>query len=330
MMKKYLFIFVLIAGIVTANAQNWGGNSGNGNNNNGYTLHAEGDVDYWGKNGSQGNMIGYYREGTGWKFENGAFTFSSKYTWTDLGQQIDPKQSGSLANTKLDLKNITAFGYYKIENGVAGEKMMMFGNRDENGEFTVKNSVIFNDGDKIGIYAKINETKTVNLYEHTVNEGTWVHPNKVTYISESKDSYVNSDGETVQHRNQGKFYQQKTVNVTTTYTTTDDGDNDTVTVINNVDRDSRGDEIQYFCLFLDGFSAVDHYEYYLKHIVTGDDWNDFIDDVNDQNTGGTTVTDSDGNPVTPSTGGQPLPGLLMTLAIGGTAIAGMKKRNKKA
>ncbi|MBP5671582.1 MAG: hypothetical protein J6X49_04265 [Victivallales bacterium] len=102
----------------------------------------------------------------------------------------------------------------------------------------------------------------------------------------------------------------------------------------NVDTDSRGDEKQYFCLFdarpgKPGIASASHYEYFLDGFLAKKDdqtYEQFIDEVIEQNGGNTNITDSDGNAV----GGQPLPGLLLTMVIGGTAVAGIAKKRKKA
>ncbi len=284
-------------------------------------------VQYEGATGSQGNMITYRRTDAdlGWQFNNGVFEFTSQYIWTDLATRIDMKETSSIRRGYSDLKDtdIVEFGYYKI--GGDSQAMLMF-QRNDAGELTAKNSVIFEGGDKIGIYAKIQEEKKVTKYEHI-----W---NGEKYYSDSKNSFVDENG--IRHNSHNGKKVTVTESSINTYTTTNTnaaGLEGASVVTNNVDRDSRGEETQYFCLFTDGFGAVDHFEYYLAHVVTGDNYNDFIQDVIGQNTDEngnpiSTIVDSNGQTV--SVSGQPLPGLLVSLCIGGIATGvGVSKKRKK-
>lgn len=242
-----------------------------------------------------------------WSYDDGVFTFSSAYVWTDFAARIDYKQSGSASRSNVQMADLVEFGYYKIDNGVAGQAMPMFA-FGADGAMAIHNSAIFNGGDKIGIYAKI-QSMTGDSWErreigHYNKKGKWV-----------VDGYewVKVPGETV----------------TKTWTTTANAIDGAYKNQNNVDHDSLGKETQYFCLFLDKFGFVDHFEYYLAGMVAGDDYNQFISDVIDQNTGAdgkpsTVVVDgSTGKPVTT---GQPLPGVLVSVALGGAAIAAFRRR----
>lgn len=243
-----------------------------------------------------------------WNYNDGVFTFNSTYVWTDFAARIDYKKSGSASRSDMKLEDLVEFGYYKINgSGEAGAAQVMF-QRNEAGEMVTKNSVILNGGDKIGIYAKI-QTSTDGHYEqveygHYNKKGKWI-------VDGYNWKYV--DGETT----------------TKTYTTTANAIEGAEKVVNNVDHDSVGKDTQYFCLFIDRFNLQDHFEYYLAHIVTGDNYNEFISDVIDQNTDPngnpiTVITDGDGNPV--KTSGQPLPGLMVSLAIGAAAVGGLKRK----
>ncbi len=262
--------------------------------------------------------------GDGWSFDNGTFTFSSQFIWTDFAARVDPKASGSLAATNLSLNDIVEFGYYKIENGVPGNTNVMF-HRDSNGNFDITNSVIFNKGESIGIYAKIRESQEVGHYEYSVKS----NGKRVVYTSDSDKGYYDNRGEW-HYSSKGKWVSDGEETVVNTYTTTEGAIEGASTVINNVDHDSIGQETQYFCLFLESFSAVDHFEYYLAHVITGDNYdniNDFINEVViPANEGGSTITDSNGNPVG---SGQPLPGLLLTLSFGGAIATGLCKARKR-
>ncbi|MBR6060340.1 MAG: hypothetical protein IKP58_19395 [Victivallales bacterium] len=307
MMKRFITIAVLVATVTSVMA-----------------------VTYNSRMGTQGNMVYYERTDIdkGWIYDNGTFEFTSAYVWTDLSTRLDPKASGSISLSKYNENDLVEFGYYKI-GGDNSQAMVMY-KLNEAGEVSIKNSVIFEDGDKIGIYAKINETQnlTTGHYVHTVNEGTRWNPNYVDYESDSKNYYY-KDGQKVNNKNGGKWVADTTT-VTKTYKTTTDAVADlegASVVINNVDHDSRGQETQYFCLFTDKFGAVDHFEYYMAGLINSNgNYDDFIDDVIEQNGGNTNITDSDGNAV----GGQPLPGLLLSMVIGGTAVAGIAKKRKKA
>lgn len=254
---------------------------------------------------------------SGWRYENGTFEFTSDYVWTDFASRFD--------GTNGNYGNIVEFGYYKIVDGqdaVTTHAVMSV----VDGVDTINNSVIFEKGEKIGFYAKMQEQEQViDHYEHKVGRGL----NAKTYTSDSKDYYYDDNGNQVRHQGTAVY---KTETVTNTYTTTNDIEDATL-FINNVDTNSRGEENQYFCLFKDQIDGQKHYEYYLAGAISskeGQTYEEFIDEVIEhiENNGGdpSTITDSNGNAV----GGQPLPGLLLSMVIGGTAVAGFSKKRKKA
>ena len=81
-------------------------------------------------------------------------------------------------------------------------------------------------------------------------------------------------------------------------------------------------------------SPYAHYEYYLDGVLSsseGQSYEDFIEEVNAhiEENGGGTITNSDGTPAN-APSGQPLPGLLVTLAIGGSVLACVSKKRRKA
>ena len=86
---------------------------------------------------------------TGWKYEGGTFEFTSEYVWTDF-------------NTKLDTRNgipgtVIEHGYYTVDaNGHATSDLISLVSKDDNGN-TVEKSVVFEQGEKIGIYLKVDE-----------------------------------------------------------------------------------------------------------------------------------------------------------------------------
>lgn len=273
-MKRTIFIFILLAGLA-AFAQ---------------TLHYT--------KTENGNTL--------WSYDDGVFTFNSAYVWTDFAARIDYKASGSAARSDVKMSDLVEFGYYLIEDGKAGQAMPLF----VSGEEGIRNSAIFNDGDKIGIYAKIQST----------TDGGWERQEVGHYNKKGKwiiDGYewVKVPGETK----------------TETWTTTANAIEGARKNANNVDHDSLHEETQYFCLFLDHFSLKDHFEYYMAGMVAGDDYNQFISDVIDQNIG------ADGKPITvitdggtgePITTGQPLPGVLASVMIGSSVLLVGRKARK--
>ena len=248
-----------------------------------------------------------------WTFNDGVFTFNANYVWTGFALRQDDKYS----HTSLDFNDLVEMGYYKIENGKAGAPMVMF-QRDATGEMTIKNSVILEKGDKIGVYAKIQSTTTTKAhYEKVVTGG---HYNRWGYWVEDYD-YV--------------YLPETTTTTVTTWTTTANAIPGARTNTNNVDHDSlkAGSDPQYFCLFLDhSIGPVAHFEYYLSNVISGENYDDFISEVIDANTGDdgepiTVITDITGEPVTT---GQPLPGLLLTLACGGVATGLCTRKRRKS
>ena len=244
-MKKFLPAFFLMACLVAAFAQT---------------------KDYT-KKDANGNAL--------WSYNDGVFTFNSTYVWTDFAARIDDKAHNA-SGTPFTMADFLEFGYYKIENGQAGEAMTMFQRDASTGEMVVKNSVIFNGGDKIGIYAKLT-ANACGHYEVTVHGKTYTGPRE--QIKVGNKHYT------------GTWVPAASTDGAITWTTTPNAIEGASTNVNNVDRDSIHDETQYFCLFLNEFTIKDHFEYYPKQIITGDNYDDFINDVIAQN------TDEHGNPI---------------------------------
>ncbi len=283
--------------------------------------YQRGDVQFnasWGT-AHNNQMLTYQRTDidTGWRYENGTFNFTSDYVWTDFASRIDVRNNQALGA-------VTEFGYYKIVDGQAGAPQAI---TVADGDIKLQNTVIFEKGDTIGFYMKVDEaTKEIDHYEHVVNGKT--------YTSDKKNSYIDENGRTRQHNGTAVY---KTVSKT--YTTTPGAIEGASVFVNNVDTDSRGLEDQYFCLFPVKIDGVSHYEYYLAGLLSsseGQSYEDFINDVI-ENHPDATITDSNGDPIDSNIGGngggnlggQPLPGLLITLVIGGTAVTGLAKKRKK-
>lgn len=260
---------------------------------------------------------------SGWRYENGTFEFTSDYVWTDFASRFD--------GTDGNYGNIVEFGYYNIVDGqdaVTTHAVMSV----VDGVDTINNSVIFEKGEKIGFYAKMQEQQKVEtghyVYEHKDSRG------RIVATNDDPNGYTDRSGKYVANSGTAKWVVDSTSyeTVTNTYTTTNDIEDATL-FINNVDTNSRGEANQYFCLFKDQIDGQKHYEYYLAGAIAskeGQTYEDFIDEVIEhiENNGGdpSTITDSNGNAV----GGQPLPGLLLSMVIGGTAVAGFSKKRKKA
>lgn len=271
-MKKIILTAIVILTCVV-NAQTW--TSGNGRLNSseevGVVYHAQkGNVQFdysWGE--AHTNQMWTYERtdtNTGWKYVGGTFEFTSDYVWTDFNTQLDTRDG--VPGT------IVEYGYYTIgADGKANDPVALF-TKDATGQ-TSENSVIFQKGEKIGIYMTIDEK----------------NGNRVTFTS------------------------------------SDSGVAGASAASPNVDTQSRGKEDQYFCLFdnregHDGIGNFSHYEYYFGGILASTDgqtYEDFMKEVEKENNGKTNIT----------VNGQPLPGTLATLLIGGLCAGSLRKRNKK-
>ncbi len=228
----------------------------------------------WGPE-AKNQLWSYERIGanTGWKYENGTFEFTSKYVWTDFDYRLDTR--AGIPGTVVE------YGYYTIgDDGHVSDPITLWVKGTDE-QAAIHNSVIFKQGEKIGIYM-------------TIDEG-------------------------------------KGQNVTFTSTKADIAKPNTSAAVPNVDTDSRGDEKQFFCLFDNrkpntGIGNFSHFEYHFGGLVASDgSYDEFIEQVIKEDGGKTNITDSDGNPVS----GQPLPGTLATLLIGGLCAGSLRKRNKK-
>lgn len=250
-----------------------------------------------------------------YSYNNGVFTFKSDYTCADFARRVDGKSQAKLSNgqtVSVNVENISKFGFYKIAaNGASNSTADFITLYDKAaGE---NNSVIFNKNEKVGVFMEITTTTTERVYV--------------------KDSWFTG------------HYETKTTTTTKTYTTTNVKGAD-ATVANFVDPDSSAATGQFFCFFTTG--RVDgntgHYEYYMDELIAseqGQSYDDFISKVIEELGGegkNFSIVDSQGNEVTiadsttptPGANGQPLPGLLTTLVLGGAALVGGKKlKNRK-
>ena len=273
MKKIILTAIVILACAVNAQTyptgNDWKSSSGRKSEEIGVVYHAtNGSVQFnysWGGDDPNPNQMWTYErtdKNVGWKYSGGTFEFTSKYVWTDFNTQLD-KRSGVPGT-------IVEYGYYNIDaEGHASDPVALY---IKDAEGMKENSVIFQQGDKIGVYLKIKE-----------NNG-----NTVTFTSSETDIANTSAASP------------------------------------NVDTNSRGKENQYFCLFdnregHDGIGNFSHYEYFFGGLVASDgSYGEFIDQVNKENDGKTNVT----------VNGQPLPGTLATLLIGGLCAGALRKRKK--
>ena len=282
MKKIILTAIVVLACVVNAQTypigSDWQSSSGRKQESRDVVYHAinsDGSVQFnysWGGLDSNKNQMWTYErtdKNTGWKYEGGTFVFTSDYVWTNFDTRPDIRY-------EVDPGTIVEYGYYTIGADGPNDPVMLY----KNAEGTVKNSVIFQKDDKIGIYMKIDQNG--DLFTIT-------------------SSNSNIQGASVASP--------------------------------NVDTHSRGEEKQFFCLFDNrpgqkGIDDVSHYEYHFGGILAstpGQTYEDFIDQVIEKDGGKTNITDSNGNPVS----GQPLPGTLATLLIGGLCAGSLRKRNKK-
>jgi hypothetical protein len=274
-MKKIILTVIVILACAV-NAQTW--TSGNGRQGSseqvGVVYHAEkGNVQFdysWGS--AHSNQMWTYERtdiNNGWIYVGGTFEFTSDYVWTDFDTRLDERKGNP--------GNIIEYGYYTIgKDGHASDPIALV-TKDADGN-TIENSVIFQKGEKIGIYMTLNET----------------NGNQVTFTS----SKSNIEGASA--------------------------------AVPNVDTDSRGDEKQYFCLFDNrqgkGIGDYSHYEFHFGGLIASNgSYEEFLEQVIEQNDGNTNITDSTGNPVS----GQPLPGTLATILISGLCAKALSKKNKK-
>ena len=159
-MKKIILTAIVILTCVV-NAQTW--TSGNGRLNSseevGVVYHAQkGNVQFdysWGE--AHTNQMWTYERtdtNTGWKYEGGTFEFTSDYVWTDFNTQLDERKGNP--------GTIVEYGYYTIgADGKANDPVALF-TKDAAGQ-TIENSVVFQKGEKIGIFGgkKTNLPRTV-------------------------------------------------------------------------------------------------------------------------------------------------------------------------
>lgn len=230
-------------------------------------------------------------------YKDGVFTFNSNYVWTDFASRIDDQWA---KNAGLSVSDITEMGYYSINaDGTTGDLTKLYSKDDDQ-----KSSAIFQKGDKIGIYMNIDKKTTTSGHYEKVKNG-W------------KTSYEWVPGETTVENN--------------TYTTTQTDKDGAVKAGTTLDPDSKGAE-QYFCLFTNGtVSGSAHYEYYLEGMLSAtdeeslEDFTNRVKELIQEENLDVRLPDSQGGYLD----GEPLPELLVTLGIGGTALAGFMKRRKK-
>lgn len=269
-----------------------------------------------------GGSTGASYNGDAYSFNDGVFTFKSDFVWTDFNTQIDGQHRFS--NDK-SVDDIVEFGYYRVDSkgkAIADSTQALY--RQDG---TVNNSVIFNKNDKIGIYMVLKETEVdAGHYEYVKyawKGGAELKRQRTPFLVDLLTGYETKE-----------WVPTRTITVENTYTTTSNAIDGASTARNNVDPDSRNSDTgQYFCFFSDDSSS--HYEYYFSGLIgsqQGQNYDDFLREVNNEISGGT-VIDITGQVIIdkepePTTSGQPLPGLLITLGIAGAAVAGGRAAKK--
>lgn len=84
-------------------------------------------------------------QGTNYLYSHGLFTFTANFVWTDITRRTD-------AQSAQNVSNVSEMGYYlSDENGKAIGSMVTMQSSEG-----VGHSVIFSQGDRIGVFMKIN------------------------------------------------------------------------------------------------------------------------------------------------------------------------------
>ena len=160
MKKIILTVIVILACAVNAQTEppkgtEWQKSSGRNKESADVVYRAKlGTVQFdysWGGPDPNPNQMWTYQRtdiNNGWKYEGGAFEFTSKYVWTDFDTQLDERKGKP--------GNIVEYGYYTIGNDGSTSDLISLVTKYADGT-TVENSVIFQEGDKIGIYLTIDE-----------------------------------------------------------------------------------------------------------------------------------------------------------------------------
>ena len=133
----------------------WQSSGGRKNEKVDVLYHADnGSVQFnysWGGPDPNPNQMWRYErtdKNTGWKYEGGTFEFTADYVWTDFDTRLD-ERAGTPGT-------IIEYGYYTIgADGQVGDPIALW-SKDAAGQ-TIENSVVFQRGEKIGVYLTIDE-----------------------------------------------------------------------------------------------------------------------------------------------------------------------------
>ena len=154
---------------------------------------------------------------------------------------------------------------------------------------------------------ELNPDTNFGIYYKTTSGNEWYSTDNYVGTYDDNEHYINlydKDGNLVL-KNNGKGYKvwDKEKNEYVTY--------------------SEKANIHYTCTFLETIKGgrAQHWEFMLQTTVSNPYYN--VDANDFEGNGGNDIPD------TPSTSGQPLPGTLATLLIGGLCAGSLRKRNKK-
>lgn len=108
--------------------------------------------------------------GTNYTFDDGVFTFNRAYVWADFAQRVDANTLlGRIVGTTVNVKDIKEFGFYRVDAKGRGDgEMQILSGTDADGN-EIRNSVIMEKGEKIGLYMKI-ETEKTNILGRKTTE----------------------------------------------------------------------------------------------------------------------------------------------------------------
>jgi len=253
-----------------------------------------------------------YEEGN-YIYGNGVFTFSKNLVWADFSRRVDT--TWEKTNAKISADDVVRFGYYTINaDGTHGDYITMY-DRDNSAN---NSSAIFKAGDQIGMFMDVPEL-------------TFVKDSNGVYTKDDSGNYVKASSRTRSTRR----YSLVSTGEVTRYTTTDTGD-DSQTAGAHIDHSSYelqdGSAHQYFCIYPLGQDHMDeggaHFEYYFEGLMGTDSENvdEFISYLNNVNGAGNELSVLVNGAKYEGTSGQPLPGILATVLVGGCALGFMKKR----
>ncbi len=160
MKKIILTAIIILACAVNAANTPWDGNGnpkwnwGSPTNLGEVYTATKGNVQFaysWGSD-HKNQMLTYKRldANKGWEYEGGTFEFTSDYVWTDFDTRLDERNGNP--------GTIVEYGFYTIgADGHANDPVALYIKNAEGN--AVENSVIFQKGEKIGIYMTIDEGK---------------------------------------------------------------------------------------------------------------------------------------------------------------------------